>query len=262
MKRTKKEVGNAVLEKMNYPNGSIVAKWKKAFPPKETPKQKRAGRKVPEKIPEPKTAEPALAMIQKLTVVFQLERKENPVDFERMAFVIRACSKDNTRPYLCVLHVEETKTGSRLVASDGRRLHVAEISTRIKGGNYKPVMTKEAIGISELAEEVQYLNWQRVIPDNAVQRGVINLEPYSLSKDPKQTEKLSIAVNALMRQTGETVNLRYLQDMTKTKWIVHSQDEQGKALILKESGAEKTVYAVLMPLPPDEVETAISEKAA
>ncbi|GHU97951.1 hypothetical protein FACS189483_05250 [Spirochaetia bacterium] len=262
MKRTKNEAGNAVLEKMNYPNGSIVAKWKKAFPQKKAPKQKKAARKTPEKKPEPKPVEPAIAMIQKLTVVFQLERKENPVDFERMAFVIRACSKDNTRPYLCVLHVEETKSGSRLVASDGRRLHVAEISKKIKSGNYKPVMTKEAIGISELEDDVQFLNWSKAIPDHTVQRGVINLEQSDFSKDPKQTEKLSIAVNALMRQTGETINLRYIQDLPKTKWIVHSQNEKGKALILKESGAEKIVYAVMMPLPPDEVETAVSAKAA
>ncbi|GHU27534.1 hypothetical protein FACS1894172_03250 [Spirochaetia bacterium] len=48
---------------------------------------------------------------------------------------------------------------------------------------------------------------------------------------------------------------------SKTKWIVHSQEERGKALILKESGTEKTVYAVMMPPPPDEVETEVSAKA-
>jgi hypothetical protein len=50
--------------------------------------------------------------------------------------------------------------------------------------------------------------------------------------------------------------------LPKTRWIVHSQEERRKALILKENGAEKTVYAVMMPLPPDEVETEVTAKAA
>jgi acetone carboxylase gamma subunit len=175
-----------------------------------------------------------------------------------MAFVIKACSKDVNRPQLNVLHVEQTRTGSRLVATDGRRLHVGEISRKIKSGNYKPVMTKDTIGLSEFDDDVFFPNWNKVVPDKTVQRGIINLEESGFGKDQNQTAKLAIAVNIFMRQTGETINLRFLDDLPKTQWIVCSQNEKGKAVILKESGAEETNYAVIMPLPPDEVESAVS----
>jgi hypothetical protein len=262
MKRKENKACNTALEKMSYSNGSIIAKWKKVFSKREAPEPKRTVRKTPAAKPELKSEEPAIVMIQKTPVVFHLERKESPADFERMAFVIRACAKDVLPPYRCVLHVEQTKTGSRLVATDGRRMHVAEIGRKIKSGNYKPLMTKDAIGLGGLAGDVAFPNWTRVVPDNTVKRGIIDLEQSGFGKDPKQTEKLAIAVNAFMRQTGETVNLRYLEDLPKKRWIVHSQKEKGRAVILKESGAEKTNFAVLMPLPPERVETAVTAIAA
>jgi hypothetical protein len=262
MKRKVSKVNNTVLEKMNYSNGSIVSKWKEAFPKRQPPKPKRAVRNTPAIKPKAKSDEPAITLIQKIPVVFQLERRENPADFERMAFVIRACSKDGSRPFLCVLHVEQTKTGSRCVATDGKRLHVAEIGRKINNGNYKPLMTKDAIGLSALTDDVTFPNWPRVVPEDTIKRGIIDLEQSGFGKDPKQTEKLAIAVNAFMRQTGETINLRYLEDLPKKRGIVHSQKEKGKAVILKESGAEKTNFAVLMPLPPEDVETAAKAMAA
>ena len=85
---------------MKRETSSQIAKWKKAF----------SGNK---------------------PVTFQLSRTENPEDFERMSFVVKARAKASDRPFKTVLHVEQTRTGSRLVATDGLRLHVAEISKKM-----------------------------------------------------------------------------------------------------------------------------------
>jgi hypothetical protein len=237
-----KSRSDSVLDRMNYTNPGIFSKWQNRFSKKEPP--------------EPtKNEGPVLTLIQKSPIAFQLKRKDNPADFDRMAFVIRACSKDTDKPYINILHVEQTRTGSRLVATDGRRLHVSEIPKKIKSGNYKPVMTKEAISLVDADKDIRFPAWPKVVPEKTTRRGVIHLENAGFCKDQKQTEKLTLAFNSFVRQTGETIKLRYLEELTKKSWAVYSQAEKGKAVILKEHGAEDSVYAVLMPIPQSKVET-------
>jgi hypothetical protein len=268
MKRKISSVGNTVLEKMNYSNGSIVSKWQNRFPKKAPPKQKKVARKpaMPKKVEEIGKAAsdegPVLRLIKQIPIVFQLRRNENPADFDRMAFVVKAISKDPGRPHFAGLHIEQAKTGCCIVACDGRRLHVAEISQKISSGDYKPVMTKDAISLCQMEDEIRFPNWQKVVPDNTDKRGVIDLENAGFGKDQKQTEKLALAFNAFLRQTGETINLRYLEDLTKKPWAVYCQSEKGKAVILKESGSKDMVYAVMMPLPPEQVEASAMAMAA
>jgi len=246
MKR-KPTAGNLVLEKMNYSNPGIVSMWKSRFPGKELPKRKRAVRKAPAQKKDEKPQSPALKLIKKTPIVFLLERKDNPADFERIVFVAKACSND--KPGLNVLHVEQTKTGSRLVASDGARLHVAETSQKIKSGSYKAVMTKEAVGLSVSDSNFRFPNWNNVVPLKITKRGFIDLHKAGFGNDRDGTEKLTVAFNSFARQTGETVNLRYLDDLPKKQWTVYSQNEKGKAVVLREKGEEYSVYAVIMPLP-------------
>jgi hypothetical protein len=209
---------------------SLAAKWKKAFSGSNT-------------IPVGK--EPA---------TFQLSRLENPKDFELMSFVIRACAKTANHPYMTVLHVEQTRTGSRLVATDGLRLHVAEISKKIKSGNYKPHIAKEVISLGKLLEGIRFPAWAKAIPENTEKRGTINLANSGIGKDRKETEKLSLAFNSFVKQTGEPVNFRYLEDLTKREWAIYCQDGKRKAILLKEkSGSPDTgtkgPLAVILPIP-------------
>lgn len=246
MKR-KLTAGNLVLEKMNYSNPGIVSMWKSKFPGKELPKQKKPARKAPAPKNDEKPQGPALRLIAKTPAIFRLERKDSPADFERIVFAVKACSKD--KPGLNVLHVEQTKTGSRLVASDGVRLHVAEISRKIKGGSYKAAVTKEAVALAVSDDIFRFPNWNNAVPLKITKRGFIDLHNAGFGNDREGAEKLTLAFNSFARQTGETVNLRYLDDLPKKQWAVYSQDEKGKAVVLREKGEEYSVYAVIMPLP-------------
>ncbi|MDR2052051.1 MAG: hypothetical protein LBP80_01430 [Treponema sp.] len=233
---------------------SLASKWKKAFPKKEEDAS-TAVKNLPAKNDEPETAGPALALIRKEPVTFRLSRLENPEDFERMRFVVKACARTADVPFKTVLHVEQTRTGSRLVACDGLRLHLAEISKKIKSGDYKPRVAKDCVSLGVPLEGVRFPAWAKAIPEKTEKRGVINLEKTGMGKDRKETEKLSIVFNSFVRQTGEPVNLRYLEDLTKREWTIYCQGEKQKAIVLKEGHGKmeapdvKSPLAVILPIP-------------
>jgi hypothetical protein len=231
---------------------SLAAKWKKAFsgsnakPVEDETHQQQDGL-------EPKGD--SLALVKKEPITFLLSRFENPDDFERMLFVVKACARNGSIPFKNVIHVEQTRTGSRLVATDGLRLHVAEISKKIKGGEYKPHIARDAISLGKPLEGVKFPAWAKAIPKNTEKRGVINLANSGMGKDREETEKLSIAFNSFVKQTGEPVNIRYLEDLTKREWAIYCQNGKRKAIVLKEkSGSMESLrtkgpLAVILPIP-------------
>jgi hypothetical protein len=244
-----------IMTRMNYTHSSIADEWQKNFSRKPSKakktakklKAKPAGKAPVKKIGErPETT--ALVLIKKEPVTFQLYRGENPADFDSMAFVIKAVLKESKYEYLTVLHVEETRTGSLLAATDGRRLHVAEISAKIKSGDYKPVLTKDCIRLGKPVTSVSFPNWKGFVPEKTRKCGMINLMDTGMGKDREQTERLSVVFNSFVKQTGELINLRYLEDLTKTTWSVHCQNENHKAIVLKQEGAWSDTFAVIMPL--------------
>jgi len=228
---------------------SLISKWKEAFSKgKENsaianPSSQKTGHG---------TAGASLALIRKEPVTFRLSRLENPVDFERMCFVIKACAKSNNPSFKSVLHIEQTRTGSRLVATDGLRLHVAEISKKIKSGDYKPHVTKDAVSLGAPVTGVKFPEWAKAVPEKTEKRGVINLANSGMGKDRLETERLSVAFDSFVKQTGEPVNLRYLEDLTKREWAVYCQTGKRKSIVLKEKSGNpdaKVPLAVILPIP-------------
>ncbi|GHU02134.1 hypothetical protein FACS1894147_03370 [Spirochaetia bacterium] len=235
-----------VLDRMGYTNPTVIRDWKKIFS-RKTPKQAEPKPAIDVPVKPVKKARGKKNEAKPETGPFILTRQDNPADFEKMSFVLNARLKDATREYLTVLHVEQTKTGSRLIATDGLRLHVAEINRKIRSGDYKPVVTKDRISLGEPVEGILFPNWVKVIPENIKKRMVIDLADAGMGKDRNQTEKLSWAFNHFVNQTGELINLRFLEDLIKTKWSVYCQDEKHKAIVLKEEGSGESVFAVVMP---------------
>jgi hypothetical protein len=145
-----------------------------------------------------------------------------------------------------VIHVEPTKTGSRLIGTDGKRMHVAEVKTPIKPGNYKPVVTKDSISFGNPVADVHFPNWIDAVPGMVQKRGMINLAAVKGTKTDK-AGRLSAVVRSFRKQTGETVNLDYLEDLPKIEWGVYTQQKEHQAFILKPQGNQKGFYAVMVP---------------
>ena len=224
--------------------GSLIAKWKDGFP------NGKAEAIEVEKQPSQDRQESdgsSLTLIRKQPVTFRLSRLENPEDFQRMSFVIKACAKTADRPFKTALHVERTKNGSRLVATDGFRLHVAEISQKIKSGDYKARVTKDAISLGEPLEGIDFPAWEKAVPKNAVKSGVIDLEKTSKGNTAKKEAEMSLAVNDLNAKTGLVVNSRYVAELPKTVWAVYKEPGFGKVLV-KQQGGEDNAFAVFAPV--------------
>ena len=207
----------------------LIAKFKDAFSKGEA---KSAEAETPAKQAEGQPNGPTLTLMKE-PATFQLSRLKNPKDFELMCFVIKAILKTAGVRFKTVLHIERSRTGSRLVACDGLRLHFAEIPTRIKSGNYKPHVTKDVITLGDPIEGISFPAWAKAIPENAEKRGVINLKESGLGRKRKETEKISLAFHTLTKETGETVNIRFLEDLTKKEWAIYRQKGQ-RAIILKQ----------------------------
>jgi hypothetical protein len=173
---------------------------------------------------------------------------QNKDEFERILFVLKAGNKQSERAFTTVLHVEQTRTGSRLVATDGIRLHVAEIGTKIRSGNYKPVVTKDTIRLGMPVGDVEFPPWTKVVPAKASKRGIVNLETTGIGKARSTSMAMTRAYNSFVRQSGEKVNPHFLEDLPKKQWVIYCQNEKRKPLVLKEDGAVMETYAVIMPL--------------
>jgi hypothetical protein len=261
----------AVFDRVHYSNPQIIADWKKKVPSQTPQTEQTVGRtvtkaqrqakpiekparKAPAEKTKPQTKGEVLTFIQKFPATFQLDRREHPQDFERMTFVLKALSTDPTRPAFALLHVEQTKSGSRLVATDGLRMHVTEIGIKIPGGNYKPHITKDTISFEKPVKDVSFPNWQRVVPDEPEKKGIIDLADAHMGKDHTKTGNLSLAFVSFMEKTGETINLRYLEDLPKTEWAVYTQGKH-KPVMLKQCEepcavptATHDTFAVIMPM--------------
>lgn len=165
----------------------------------------------------------------------------NKEEYEKIMFVLNACNLNNGKEFTNVIHIEQTKTGSLLVSTDGKRMHVAKIGTKIKSGNYKPIVRQDSIILGKPISDVRFPDWEKVVPHNVLRCGCINLEN-TTSGNIKRVN------STFTRMSGEKVNPDYLSDLTKKPWVIYRQDQNRRPLLLKEEGAKKETYAVIMPL--------------
>jgi len=209
----------------------------KTVPRKKTVKQNSP---VPVKrVDKPLTVRNASPEKKAISHVFS--KQHNREEYERILFILRACNRNIGVAFTNVLHVEHTKYGSRLIATDRTRMHVTEIRTKIKPGDYKPIISKEEIKLNLPVPNVNFPNWERVVPTDVVRRGCINLENAAIREHSRVNSSFT-------RMTGEKINPSFLSDLTRKPWVVYSQNEKRKALLLKEYGDEEKTYAVIMPL--------------
>ena len=169
-------------------------------------------------------------------------------DFESAQFVLKALSEDRTRPSMCLVHAERTRSGSRLVCTDGRRLHVAEISIRIQEGNYEAVLTRTSIILKGPIPSPDFPNWRKIIPAKTIEKGTINLEKAALGKNAGLIGSLSLIHSQVVSKTGEVLNIQYLDDLQKKEWRLLSQEGKLKPILFQRTEDGKDIVAVIMPM--------------
>ena len=85
--------------------------------------------------------------------------------YDHLAWVLRAVSTDETRYILNHVLVD----GNKIVATDGRRLHMLEADWGLGDGLYSAVKTPRKIVLVEATDAGTYPKYSQVIPDHFTQ---------------------------------------------------------------------------------------------
>lgn len=136
--------------------------------------------------------------------------------FKHLRFVAVAVSSDETRMGMNYLKVEKNK----IIATDGRRLHMVEIDPPVEPGLYEVIKnnTRDIVIARDDNPKTEYPNYDRVIPtDSAIYSctfdGIRNLK-----RKPRDFAKVSQMMYLFPEPT--TFNLKYVEDIGFGPWRV------------------------------------------
>jgi hypothetical protein len=182
-------------------------------------------------------------------------------DFQRVVFVCKALSTDrhDVRHFKFVVKVEKIldinkNEVSRLIATDGSRMHIAEIDWSIPPGLYYVNVKKDVITFQEQypSEDDFYPNWQRLLGEfskDTKEICSVDLANTSLTKHIVKNGELSRQFATIIRQAGNVINIRYLDDLAKISWKLY-RNANDKKFIFK-LNSDKELIALIMPFSDD-----------
>ncbi|GHT71389.1 hypothetical protein FACS1894110_24370 [Spirochaetia bacterium] len=173
---------------------------------------------------------------------------KNRDELARAKFVCKAIDRSDKRPFTQVLHVEQNAGGSILVATDGKRLHVAHIKTRIPEGDYKPLIAGDAVKLCNPVDCVDYPDWQRVVPETAKKKGTIGLDMVGGKNAGRGRMVIGEACRDIKGMTGAKLDPEFVAGLSGHSWDVYAPSAPEKPLLLFETGSDKETYAVIMPI--------------
>jgi hypothetical protein len=198
---------------------------------------------IPTAVPEkPKaTTSPEIIMMpvrRKPTSVI-IHKNRNKDDFEKILFVLKAREQNSGRGFTEVLHIEKSENEITAVASDGKRMHIAKLNMNIRSGDYKPIISGDMIKLGQPVKNIMFPEWRKAIPTMVTKKGFLYPNDFIQGK-------INLS-NVVKRLTGENINPDFLASLPQKVWVVYSQTEKRKAVILRELGAERERYTVIMP---------------
>jgi len=98
--------------------------------------------------------------------------------FEALRWVAQARGDDETRAGICqrISIQEDSKRGRVAIATNGKRLHLSEISDDIPAGEYEVKRaTVASLMLQEIDEPATFPNWKAVIPDGDLKHGKVKV---------------------------------------------------------------------------------------
>ena len=182
-------------------------------------------------------------MNEKETVITQVK---NLKDYEKILFCMKAMGGKRNVLFTRYMHIENTRTGSRIVCTDGKRLHVANISIRIPAGNYQPEIKDNAVHFKN-PSDIVFPSWKNVVPEEVNEKGTVNLEEIGNGSKLERDEKFSSVYCSFLFNSGINVNMGFLKDLPCAKWKILTQSGE-KKLVKLVNTADKNQFAVFVPL--------------
>ena len=182
-------------------------------------------------------------MNEKITVITRAKSRAN---YEKIVFCMKAMGNVASSLFTRYMHIENTRTGSRIVCTDGKRLHVANISVRIPAGNYQPELKDNCITFRNPADII-FPAWKNVIPEETVFKGTVSLDGLTAGTKSERDEKFSAVYCSFLANAGFSVNMGFLKDLPSAKWNIFAQSGR-KKLVKLENATDRNQFAVFVPL--------------
>ena len=173
-------------------------------------------------------------------------RNQNYKDFEKLLFCMKAMGGKQNVLFTRYMHIENTRTGSRIVCTDGKRLHAANINARIPAGNYQPEIKDNSI-VFQNPSDIVFPSWKCIVPENVKLKGTLNLKTLGNGTKSERDEKFSSAYCSFLFDTGFNVNIGFLKDLSNAEWKIFTQNGKMK-LVMLENSEDKNQFAVFVPL--------------
>jgi hypothetical protein len=158
------------------------------------------------------------------------------------AILINCVRKDKYRPFIQVIHVESTGSGSLLVSTDGSRLVLLTTEKTITPGEYEP--RKDKTGWFFIpADKGTFPDFNRVIPIDSI----------LLEKDFWLGDKdgFSPAVYKLYDLTRAKINVNFLKDFSGQVYDVYGHPDETLRRKKPITLENKQLKIVVMPMDPD-----------
>jgi len=183
-------------------------------------------------------------MNEKETVITQVK---NLKDYEKILFCMKAMGGKRNVLFTRYMHIENTRTGSLIVCTDGKRLHVANISIRIPAGNYQPVIKDYSIYFGT-SKDIAFPAWKNVVPKDADYKGLLQLEGINSGSKVERDERFTNIYCSFLFDTGFNVNVGYIKDLPTANWKIFTKKGRNNLVLLKNLKDEQNQFAVFVPV--------------
>lgn len=178
---------------------------------------------------------------------YTITRQQNYKDYERIMFCLKALGKDSDPAFTHYLHVEAGRSGSRLIATDGKRLHFANLSIKIPAGNYQPVIKDYSISFGT-SKDIAFPAWRNVVPEDADYKGLLQLEGINSGSKVERDERFTNIYCSFLFDTGFNVNVGYIKDLPTVNWKIFTKTGRNNLVLLKNLKDEQNQFAVFVPV--------------
>jgi hypothetical protein len=171
---------------------------------------------------------------------------KNAPAWRAFRFISGAKSKDETRFFMSGIHIERAGGKTLLIATDGRRIHIAKIDTvQIDPGDYEVKENTRDFMILYPMDKIQFPNWRKILEGLETQKH-IKIEMTA----SKNKEKFSRCLYQLFQATGTAINIDYLEPLgaLETSWDVYFNKK-----IKAHTFINDNLMAIIMPMTAEKI---------
>ena len=167
---------------------------------------------------------------------------KNAPCWDKFRFISGAKSKDQSRVFMTGIKIERVGKKTVIIATDGRRVHIATMDTlNIEPGYYEvKEKTRDFMILYPGAPDANFPNWRKIV------EGLETQKHFKINLGNKTKAGFSQALFSLFTATSAVINFEYLEPLGAVfnpEWDVYFNDS-----VKAHTFINKDLMAIIMPL--------------